>query len=256
MKITQKMLCLVLGFGLSAIGSGAMADQPGHGARQNGGRQAHPQNGQNNTNAREHRQHDRIAQGVSSNQLTRDETRGLAGQQREIRQEEREYRSDGQFTKKERNDIRHDQNQASQDIYQEKHDAERRPAPGSFAPDKDGFKGAPGQHPMREKLENMPPEKRQAMRERFKNASPEERRNMKEKMRGNSEHADNRKKMRENFEAMPQEEREKMRAQMKGRGDQRREDQGGGDEQSRGNKDGDREERDRGNKSHGGDKPA
>ena len=77
-------------------------------------------------NARQHHQHDRIKQGVRSGALTRGETRQLATEQRSIRQEERQYKSDGVLTKDERRDLRQDQNAASQNIYDEKHDAERR----------------------------------------------------------------------------------------------------------------------------------
>ncbi len=47
--------------------------------------------------------------------------------QRAIRKEERQYKSDGQFTKDERQEVRQDQAAASKEIYQEKHDAQDRP---------------------------------------------------------------------------------------------------------------------------------
>jgi hypothetical protein len=77
-------------------------------------------------NARQHNQHDRIAQGVRSGSLTRDEAQGLRAEQRSIRQEERQYKSDGTLTREERKDLHQDLNVASQSIYNEKHDAETR----------------------------------------------------------------------------------------------------------------------------------
>jgi len=77
-------------------------------------------------NARQHHQHDRIRQGVRSGELTRHETRRLAEEQRDVRQLERAYKSDGTLTRAERRDLNHEQNQASRDIYRQKHDAQER----------------------------------------------------------------------------------------------------------------------------------
>ena len=77
-------------------------------------------------NARQVHQRERIQQGVRSGELTRRETRKLAGEQRDIRQLERAYKSDGQLTGAERRDLHHEQNQASRDIYRQKHDAQDR----------------------------------------------------------------------------------------------------------------------------------
>ena len=49
-------------------------------------------------NARQHNQRDRIQQGVRSGELTRRETGKLVHEQREVRQLEREYKSDGALT--------------------------------------------------------------------------------------------------------------------------------------------------------------
>lgn len=78
-------------------------------------------------NARQHAQHDRIRQGVGSGELTRRETGKLASEQRDIRQIEREYKSDGTLTGAERRDLHQEQNQASRHIYQQKHDVQDRP---------------------------------------------------------------------------------------------------------------------------------
>jgi Skp family chaperone for outer membrane proteins len=78
-------------------------------------------------NARQHNQHDRIRQGVKSGELTRRETGKLAREQRDIRQLERGYKSDGTLTGAERRDLHQEQNQASRNIYQQKHDEQDRP---------------------------------------------------------------------------------------------------------------------------------
>jgi hypothetical protein len=77
-------------------------------------------------NARQHNQHERIEQGGRSGQLTKEERKKLAAEQRAIRKEERLYKSDGKLTKEERQDLKQDLNAASKNIYNEKHDAEHR----------------------------------------------------------------------------------------------------------------------------------
>jgi hypothetical protein len=77
-------------------------------------------------NQRQHHQHDRIAQGVRSGSLTQDEAKGLREEQRSIRHEERQYKSDGALTRDERKDLHQDLNAASRNVYNEKHDAEVR----------------------------------------------------------------------------------------------------------------------------------
>jgi len=77
-------------------------------------------------NARQANQRDRIQQGVRSGELTRAEAKGLRQEQRTIRTEERAYKSDGVLTPAERKDLHQDLNQASKDIYNEKHDTEKR----------------------------------------------------------------------------------------------------------------------------------
>jgi hypothetical protein len=80
-------------------------------------------------NARQEHQRDRLQQGVRSGELTRRETVRLREQQRDIRQLERAYKSDGVLTGAERRDLHHEQNQASRVIYNQKHDAQERPQP-------------------------------------------------------------------------------------------------------------------------------
>jgi len=77
-------------------------------------------------NHRQHHQHERIAQGVKSGELTKDEAKDLRGDQKELRQEEQAYKADGKLTKAERKDLHEDLNKNSKEIYQEKHDAEKR----------------------------------------------------------------------------------------------------------------------------------
>jgi Skp family chaperone for outer membrane proteins len=78
-------------------------------------------------NARQHNQRERIQQGVGSGELTRRETGKLVEEQRDVRQLERAYKSDGTLTGAERRDLQHEQNQASHDIYRQKHDEQERP---------------------------------------------------------------------------------------------------------------------------------
>jgi hypothetical protein len=78
-------------------------------------------------NARQQNQRERIQQGVKSGELTRRETGRLVEEQRDVRQLERAYKSDGTLTGAERRDLQHEQNQASRDIYRQKHDDQDRP---------------------------------------------------------------------------------------------------------------------------------
>ena len=78
-------------------------------------------------NARQHNQQARIQQGVRSGELTRREAYRVRESQRDIRQLERAYKSDGELTRVERRDLYREQNQASRQIYRQKHDAQDRP---------------------------------------------------------------------------------------------------------------------------------
>ncbi len=99
--------------GLFAVVSASYADSPRR-ARDPG------------VNARQHNQHERIRQGVGSGELTRRETARLREKQRDVRQLEHAYKSDGTLTAAERADLHHEQNQASRAIYRQKHDEEKR----------------------------------------------------------------------------------------------------------------------------------
>lgn len=75
---------------------------------------------------RENHERQRIAQGIRSGELTQHEAQRLIGEQRMIRQEERLYKSDGVVTPWERRDLQRDLDVASQHIYDQTHDAQRR----------------------------------------------------------------------------------------------------------------------------------
>lgn len=122
---------------LLALGAAAPAQARPDLARRDGAqadRQTYnqPQNAQNQRLAtpvvreRQQNQIGRIGNGVRSGELTRSETRDLAAEQREIQQKKRAYRSDGVVDAAERRDLRQDTREASRNIYQQKHDDERR----------------------------------------------------------------------------------------------------------------------------------
>ena len=75
---------------------------------------------------REHKQKQRIKQGVKSGALTKEEGRALAAEQKAIRAKEREMKSDGSLTREERKELHQDLNEASGNIAEQKHDAETR----------------------------------------------------------------------------------------------------------------------------------
>jgi len=77
-------------------------------------------------NTRQHAQRERIQQGVRSGELTGRETHRATENQRDIRQLERAYKSDGELTRNERRDLTKEQNQASRQLYRDKHDAQDR----------------------------------------------------------------------------------------------------------------------------------
>lgn len=120
--LTKKLIALtsvVLVSAMPLLGQTAEAGQAGP-------RAGHHHHRHGTINQRQHNQADRIKQGVRSGELTKSEARGVVKEQREIRQTERQYKSDGVLTRDERRDLRQQQNQASRHIYQEKHDGEKR----------------------------------------------------------------------------------------------------------------------------------
>ena len=115
--ITAAMLAIPAAYASGGEGGG-------HRARHH----AHPNAAQRDpgVNHRQRHQRGRIHQGAHSGQLTKDEAKSLAQEQKAIRQEERAHKSDGVLTRDERKDLHQDMNQASKNIYNEKHDAEKR----------------------------------------------------------------------------------------------------------------------------------
>jgi hypothetical protein len=77
---------------------------------------------------RQHNQRERIAQGVSSGELTRRETAQSVRDQRRIHRTEKRAKSDGTVTRGERAHIQHKQNKASRQLRRNKHDVQQRPA--------------------------------------------------------------------------------------------------------------------------------
>lgn len=76
---------------------------------------------------REHRQAERIRQGVRSGELTRHEADKLRREQAHIRAEEYRFRhDDGVLGPRERAKLDHDLDRASRDIRREKHDGQTR----------------------------------------------------------------------------------------------------------------------------------
>jgi hypothetical protein len=68
----------------------------------------------------------RIADGVASGDLTRNEIKQLHRQQKHIRHEKRVAKADGVVTRRERSHIRRDQRIANKSIYIQKNDAQKR----------------------------------------------------------------------------------------------------------------------------------
>ncbi|HAM73256.1 MAG TPA: hypothetical protein DCM86_16595 [Verrucomicrobiales bacterium] len=79
-------------------------------------------------------QHERIAEGVKSGQLTESKAQGLRQEQQAIRTEKQAYKADGVVTPAERKDLHQDQNQASKDIYNAKHNDQVATPPAGGAP--------------------------------------------------------------------------------------------------------------------------
>ena len=77
-------------------------------------------------NKRQHRQKDRIKQGVRSGELSKEEAKSLRGEHKAIREKEQAYKSDGNLTKDERKELHQELNESSKHIAEEKHDAEKR----------------------------------------------------------------------------------------------------------------------------------
>ena len=75
---------------------------------------------------RVHNQRHRIAQGVKRSELTKAETKDLAGDQKEIHQDVKLAKSDGRITAGERRIITKKQRKKSREIYRKKHNSRKR----------------------------------------------------------------------------------------------------------------------------------
>ncbi|TCV83284.1 hypothetical protein [Sulfurirhabdus autotrophica] len=126
MNALKNTFVTVIGLVLASVAASSAFAQPGV---HHGEAHAHRVNAATRdpgVNRHQIHQHERIQQGVRSGELTHSEAKNLRSEQRSIRQEERQYKSDGVLTRDERKDLHQDQRAASKDIYNEKHDAERR----------------------------------------------------------------------------------------------------------------------------------
>jgi len=84
--------------------------------------------------ARQARQHARIADGAASGALTPHERRRLHREQQAIRHAEAQAKADGTVTARERRRLEHLQNHASRDIRRQKHDGQTTAPRGASAP--------------------------------------------------------------------------------------------------------------------------
>ena len=73
----------------------------------------------------EQRESKRIQKGARRGQLTQKESERLLHQQSVIDMERRQAMADGKMTKREHQDIRHDQKRLSHDIHQKRHNKKR-----------------------------------------------------------------------------------------------------------------------------------
>ena len=75
---------------------------------------------------RQDNQQDRIKDGIKSGELTKMETARLGKEQIKIKRKEMRFKSDGEFSMKERLSIQRDLNRQSKSIYRQKHDRQTR----------------------------------------------------------------------------------------------------------------------------------
>jgi hypothetical protein len=74
---------------------------------------------------REQREANRFNKGTERGQLTSKERNRLVNQMSTVEVERRQAMADGKMSKRERQDIRHDQNRLSHDIYNKRHNKKR-----------------------------------------------------------------------------------------------------------------------------------
>jgi hypothetical protein len=78
-------------------------------------------------NKREANQHDRIAAGKQSGEITKREARRLHAEQKAVDRAQKKAAADGSVSTQERERIRRLQNRADRDIHRQKHDGGTRP---------------------------------------------------------------------------------------------------------------------------------
>jgi len=76
---------------------------------------------------RQRRQHARIQEGIRSGEVTPEEAAKLKAEQQKVQADREKAAADGKVTGKERRTIRHEQNQASRDIFRKKHNRQYNP---------------------------------------------------------------------------------------------------------------------------------
>jgi hypothetical protein len=76
---------------------------------------------------RQKRQHKRIEKGVRSGELTPEEAGKLKAEEADIQAKREKALADGKMTKKERRQIRHEQNQTGHEIRKDKHNSQYNP---------------------------------------------------------------------------------------------------------------------------------
>ncbi|HYE75193.1 MAG TPA: hypothetical protein VEF04_17760 [Blastocatellia bacterium] len=77
-------------------------------------------------NQRQDRQKTRIKRGVKSGELTKQETKTLSQDVKDIQAAKTEAKADGTVTRQERKEIQQQQNQTSRKIYRKKHNSRSR----------------------------------------------------------------------------------------------------------------------------------
>ena len=77
-------------------------------------------------NNRQHKQQDRIANGINNGDLTAREAARLETEQAKIASDKRMAKADGHVGARERRQMAKEQNKANHDIYRQKHDGQAR----------------------------------------------------------------------------------------------------------------------------------
>ena len=131
MKATLGALALAAGLGLITTSVQADWGQQQRAYSDHGNRyDQQSRQFQQQINARQDRQMDRIQAGMRSGKLTRMEFRELMHEQRDIRAMEQHFRADGFMSAREFQRLDHALDRASRNIHEERHDRQMRYAYG------------------------------------------------------------------------------------------------------------------------------